>query len=939
MDYQRELRIQDIAEEILSLAAEERQRYMHTLMVKDPALAMEVQELLGHSLEVEEAEQRLHHDPMLGKQLNAYYLQRLLGAGGMGRVYLAEQKGPIKRQVAVKIVGNQGLDEELFQRFKIEQQMLANLSHPHIAKLYESGVTEEGVPFFAMEYIDGLPIVQYCQAHDLSLKARIELFLQVCDAIVHAHFKGVIHRDLKPSNIMVYQEDGRAIVKVIDFGISKPITASMTLTRTGSQMGSLPYMSPEQAGYVDHQGKPLDIDLRSDIYSLGVVLYQVLVGVLPLSWTENTSFRQMLQDICERQPMKPSTCLLQLQNQADLSLESARTQVTWQDMRHDLDWVVMKALQKDREQRYASVTQFRDDLRAYLDGFPVSAGPPHWFYTTRKFFLRHKLQVAIVALFFLAAILVPTSYSLATKRQQAETIRERDRAEHVVQFLVDLFRIADPNGEGRKDLTAKEMLDMGARDLRAKLDEEPAVRARMLLTIGKVYHNMGFYDEAEELSREGLALREQFENTSAEELLSGRVLLAEVLNSKGRYSEALPLLEESLAAAPLADDQPQVLKGKYVLASILNNLADYHKAEAVVDDLVQSYGSNPEAYNDYSRALLRQAVLRLNLGKYEAARDSVQLILKTLRDKGDANISALAGAIAVRGIYHAQMGNATEAERDYREADAIMVERLGVEHQLTIKNRHNLAIVLESQRKYGQARATMYEVLDAIRLRKDVDQLTIASMLSRVAFVEFMTGNPERAIQLGEESLELFTLEFDNQYHIEVGRCHFGLAKFYLWLDQFEVAQTHARLGLEHYKNYSEINAISIAEARMILAETHLAIGDYHQAKELKDLAIACLEQTLPVDHPLFIKADWIEGQYQLWQGEDMLAESLLVGVYDRVKSRQCELELYEGRTLQVLVALKERQADAREAAYYQDLVARWETGYAQKIQRWQEQW
>jgi len=335
----------------------------------------------------------------IGTQIGRYKLLSVLGEGGFGIVYLAEQKEPIRRQVALKII-KPGMDsKQVISRFEAERQALALLDHPNIARVFDAGATEKGRPYFVMEYVKGESITEYCDRKKLNTEQRLELFIQVCEAIQHAHQKGIIHRDIKPSNILVSVDGDRAVPKVIDFGVAKaigqPLTERTLFTGQGQLVGTPEYMSPEQAELTSQ-----DIDTRSDIYSLGVLLYELLTGTLPFEpqTLRAAAFDEILRVIRDEDPPRPSTRLLALGEEATPVAASRRTDVKTLAKRlgKELEWIPLKAMRKERDRRYKTASEFADDIRNYLRGDPLIAGPESVAYRAKKFARKHTGLLGLV---------------------------------------------------------------------------------------------------------------------------------------------------------------------------------------------------------------------------------------------------------------------------------------------------------------------------------------------------------------------------------------------------------------------------------------------------------------------------------------------------------------------------------------------------------------
>jgi serine/threonine protein kinase len=438
-----------------------------------------------------------------------YKIRQEIGERGMGTVYLAEQLRPVRRHVALKLI-KPGMDSRnVLARFESERQALALMEHPNIARVLDAGSTECGRPFFVMELVKGIPITEYCDAHRLDLNARLALFRQVCSAIQHAHQKGIIHRDLKPSNILVEAHDDRPVPKVIDFGLAKA-TSGMRLseqslfTAFGSVAGTPLYMAPEQASF-----NALDVDTRADIYALGVILYEPLTGTTPIARekVQRAALDEMLRMIREVEPPAPSS---RISTSSSLPSLAASRQVEPARLsrlvRGDLDWIVMKALAKERERRYASAVALADDIDHHLNHEPVSAGPPTAAYRLKKFVRRNRVQVTAVAVVLLALVLgvIGTTLGLfEARRQQRIADAQRQQAEKRLgqvtkmnDILGSIFEDLNPANAARdgKPLTAVlgERLDRATAEIEGEATGDPLAVARMHMTLGTSQRGLGF---------------------------------------------------------------------------------------------------------------------------------------------------------------------------------------------------------------------------------------------------------------------------------------------------------------------------------------------------------------------------------------------------------------------------------------------------------------
>src|SRR6266550_553390 len=468
-----------------------------------------------------------------GDRIGHYKLLQQIGEGGCGVVYMAEQEAPIRRRVALKII-KLGMDtKSVIARFEAERQALALMDHPNIAKVFDAGATESGRPYFVMELVRGVKITEYCDQHSLTTQDRLMLFVQICEAVQHAHQKGIIHRDIKPSNIMVTQSlKGMTMPTVIDFGVAKattdqPLTDKTVFTAFEMLLGTPAYMSPEQAAL-----SSVEVDTRTDIYSLGVLLYELLTGTTPFDTREllKAGFDEVRRVIREEEPVRPSTRLTTMAA-ADLVSVSkhhgAEPPKLIREMRGDLDWIVMKALEKDRSRRYQTADSLAGDIQRYLKDETVSARPPGRVYQFRKLVARHKLEFATLGIVMatLVAGLSSTIWSLAKekkarreadkasqeaidqgKKAQAEkkdALAEATRNTAMTEFLKQMI-IGPDQPAVRRVLTMREALDNMVERLEKEFASQPAVQADLKVTIAEAYGTVAVWDKGETLLRSAL---------------------------------------------------------------------------------------------------------------------------------------------------------------------------------------------------------------------------------------------------------------------------------------------------------------------------------------------------------------------------------------------------------------------------------------------------
>jgi non-specific serine/threonine protein kinase/serine/threonine-protein kinase len=631
-------------------------------------------------------------------RIGPYHLVRRIGEGGMGEVWEAEQREPIERRVAIKLV-KVGMDTRHFvARFEAERQALALMEHPAIARIIDGGATDTGRPYLVMEFVEGQPITRYCDERRLSTRERLELFMRVCEGVEHAHRRGILHRDLKPSNVMVAERDGEPAPKIIDFGVAKaieePLTSRTLHTVLGGWIGTPAYMSPEQA---DIRG---DIDTRTDVYSLGVMLYELLTGVRPLAeeTLDSAAPEELRRLIRERDAPRPSTRFSSLgdESTAYAHARSTDSHELARRLRGDLDWIVLKAIEKDRDRRYGSPSQLADDIRRHLHSEPVLARPPSTIYRAGRFVRRHKLIVAAgaIAVAGLVAAVVGTGIGLVRARAaEAEARREASTAKRVTQFLVDLFTETDPSNTRGEEVTVREVLDRGAGRVRHELASEPVVQARLEQTIGDVYDSLGLYDRAEPLHRSAFETLERELGPDDPNTESALATLAGSLWRLGRYDEAEPLLRRILESrrAHLGHDDQDTIKTQNDLANLLLRRGDYAAAEPLYRD---AWETNRRVHGEEDDLTLGSRHNLANvlgaLGRHEEEVAHLEAVLDARRRTQGADHPHTLGAAMNLASTYQELDRLEESEALSAETYEGMRRVLGEEHPDTLSMLGNL---------------------------------------------------------------------------------------------------------------------------------------------------------------------------------------------------------------------------------------------------------
>ncbi|MBL8817466.1 MAG: protein kinase [Planctomyces sp.] len=532
-----------------------------------------------------------------------YTLREKLGEGGFGSVWSAIQLQPIRRDVAVKVL-KAGMDSgEIVARFAQEKQALAVMDHPGIARVYDAGMTASHRPYFVMELVQGETLNRFCDAEKLSISARLGLFVQVCEAIHHAHRKGIIHRDLKPSNILVCQSESGSQIKVIDFGIAKattPVSDVSMQTQVGQFMGTPAYMSPEQAdGMVD------DIDVRTDIYSLGVILYELLTGVRPFDYQpgQRVSVDEVRRRIREETPARPSTRVRHLRPE-EMVEQAVRRATDARNvqaiLRGDLDWITMKTLEKDRSRRYDSANDLAMDIQRHLNREPVLACPPSRWYVISRFVARHRLAVGMAAAMIvtlLSATVVSTVLYFEEQRARTEADRETTRSRQVVKILSDMISAAGPSvSQGRDPQLMKDLLAATTERIDTELQNQPEIELDMRRLLARAYQDIGEFPLSLKLYQRVVELEERLHAGDKTKLANAYADLSEAMEAVDRLEDAESALRRSIEIRESMDPVPiqEIARDRELLAWLLSRRGDFTASEVEVRKALNEYPDGAE---------------------------------------------------------------------------------------------------------------------------------------------------------------------------------------------------------------------------------------------------------------------------------------------------------------------------------------------------------
>lgn len=867
------------------------------LAQQDPGLASKARELLEHGTSSEFLETDpgplktpiLTHKPFESEGESAprwvgpYRLLEQIGEGGMGLVFLAEQEEPVKRRVALKILRFGPIESTLRARFEAERHAMGRLDHPNIGKILDAGttvdtVTGQSCPYFAMELLDGASIVDYCDQHALELEERLGLFIAVCRGADHAHRRLLLHRDLKPSNILVVEVDGRPVPKIIDFGIAKGLDGSL-VDAAGSITGDLvvgtpAYMSPEALGAGG------EVDTRSDVFSLGVLLYELLTGSRPWK-TGNASPRQLIRRRHREAPERPSTRVKALATRADREtssetpVKSTVQGVQARQLRGDLDWVALKAIDEEPSRRYGSAAELAADVERYLTGEPVTARAATATYLLSRLMRRHWRGVVAVAVILMSLVLgiVGTSVGIVRARQaEAEAraqaraaLQARDEAREVASFLSGIFEASAVEGRRAQkppsEITALELLERGAHRIDEELAAQPVTKGRLERTIGVVYRHLGLFEDARRHLTTALELWEGEPSIDPIDAAQLHLDLGVTLIRTVQPDEARHHLERTHELVE-GRTEPQALS---LRADVLANMSrierrqgHFEVAEQYARDAMALHGDHPEispvgqgiaitnlgsiffaqqrwvdAEQEFRRALgifeeilgpghARRALAADNVGAAIASQgrldEAIPMFEKALAERRgvlEPDHPQLAQSLNNLGVAYQQTERLERAEAYHREALAIRQKAHGDQHPTTAWSFDNLARVVHDLGRPEEAYRLQGQALEARRSTLGEQHLDIARSLEHLSTLALARRELEDARAYREESLGIREVHFDGD-DPRLGVDHVRLGEIFCAGGEVSTAEGHIQRGLRLLESGGESHAEDLAEARSI---------------------------------------------------------------------------------------------------------------------------
>ncbi len=860
-------KIEDIFNHAVELPLNERPTFLQGICGNDKELLLEIESLLHQDEEtgamlktiISKAADSLSQKDidLSGKRIGPYRITGLIGQGGMAEVYKAvRDDDQYQKQVAIKIIGHDR-GSFLIGRFWHERQILATLEHSNIARFLEGGTTDEGIPYLVMEFIEGDPITTYCDKYNLTIRQRLELFRSVCNAVQYAHRNLVIHRDLKPSNILVTDE---GVTKLLDFGIAKLLNPDLAVEYPNATVTSYRMMTPEYASPEQVRGE--QVTTATDVYSLGAVLYELLTKERPYHF-DTRSFFEIERVICEKEPELPSSVVVRI-DPADSAVRKDTKKRLSREFSPELDSIVLKAMEKDSQLRYSTVAQFSDDINRYLDGLPILARTSTFSYRALKFARRHRTAVALAALF----VIVLAGFATVMTIQASRIAKERDRANKVTDFLVNLFEVSNPSESKGNSVTARELLNESTKKIERDLRDQPEVQAALMDTMGRVYRNLGLYNTSVPLLEKALKIRKQTFGEESTEVASTMNILAEALYNAGKYDEAEPLVRKALSIRRklLGNGHPDVADSLNSLGFGLFQTGKYDESETVLRESLKIRqkvfrGESVEIANSLNELGL---VLKVK-GKTDEAESLYRRTLAMRRKLLGNDHPEVSSTLNNLGRLLIDKGNYDEAEFLLREAVKLDQKVLGPDHPDLAITMTNLGWALREQKKYEEAESILR---DALKIRQralgDVHP-AVGTNLYAIGAILLEKGDVDQSELFLQDAQQVWKKTLPPQ-HANHATVLLALGRLRLKKEDYVEAEKIFRHVLGMRQQNMPPGHLDIAKAKGLLGESLKEQKRYSEAEPLMVESYRAYKAKLGANHPDAIEsAERLKLLYVAW--------------------------------------------------------------------------
>ncbi len=881
--------LQALFEKAVALSETERDAFLTEACGDDAELRSELEALLRADTDNTHSgtgdshlkTQDVSDNALVGSMIGPWRLLERIGSGGMGTVFLAERAdGSFEQRVALKIV-KKGMDtESVIARFRQERQILARLENPNIARVLDGGVTNDGRPFFAMEFVNGIPITQYCDQQGMDVRTRLRLFQQACNAVHAAHRNLIVHRDLKPSNILV-TPDGD--VKLLDFGIAKLLDATegRKLTRTGLQLHTPAYAAPEQL---------LDdaVTTATDIYALGVILYELLSGRRPFEIRRTPAeFREL---VITGSPAKPSAAITELPADTDgksrattveeiSTMRGLRVEGLRKRLRGDLDTICLMALHREPTHRYSSADNMAADIDRHLNGLPVEARPDSVMYRVSKFYRRHRTGVFATLGVLVAFVSLATYYTLRLAEERDFALDEQQKASEVVDFVTGLFEVSNPSESRGEEITVRQMLDEGAVRIRTELAERPGVQLTMQRVLGEVYYSLGAHEASVDLLEDALERQRVLLGDDNLDVATTKIALGLIYQDRGDTAEADALYREALATRIqlLGDDNPDVMEAISVRAFLEETVGNYDEAVSLHEEVLAM-------------------AHRLHTGDHE---NTAKAMTK------------------LAGIYRI-VDRADEAEPLLRDALAMQIRMYQGPHPDSDDTKHQLAELLRNSRRFDEAETLHKEVIASRARILGPDHIELAHIWNSYSQLLSDMGDTDGAVAANTEFIEIMERAY-NGPHPSLGAAYNNRAILLRDQGDYEGAIANFQLSSDMQ------DAVDLPPRHLHrsfppagMAEVFIRQGRYEEAVPIFREALSIRREALGEDHLLVTELKSNLGAALTGLGQLQEAEVLLLDAYTRFDEGRGVDDPRRLTAAERLATLYEALGDVTRAADFQ---------------------